>query len=113
MKNLIGRFNKDVDGFFTTLIILGIIIKEERVWSYQIKNLFKKIKSNSEEIPTSTFYSNLNKLEADYGLIYSEKDESVQRRYYLPTKLGKQEFSNLKNYWLEMVHLSNQILENL
>lgn len=111
MKNIIERFEKDVDGSFNTLLILGIILEGERVWTYQIKNKFKKITGRSDNMPTSSFYSVLNKLEYIYESIVSEKDDSVQRRYYLPTKKGLEDYKQLQEYWINMIYKSKDSLE--
>jgi len=112
-KDILERFKKDIEGSFTTLLILGIILESKRVWTYQIKKKFTEITMHPENIPTSSFYSILNKLETCYGLIISEKDDSVQRRYYLPTEKGKQDFNRLKNYWSSVLEKNQKILDKL
>ena len=113
IKNIQERFEKDVNGSLTTLLILGIIIESHRVWTYQIKKRFKEITQKFEEIPTSSLYANLNKLENMYGLITSEKDEIVQRRFYLPTKKGLRDFQTLQEYWFTLMEKSENAIQSL
>lgn len=113
-KKLLERFEKDVKGSLNALLIIGIIVKENRVWTYQIKKRLKKITNSHENISNSSLYSLLGRLEKDYQLISSEKDESVQRRYYMPTKICKSEFDEGKRYWSDLIETANiaiQLLE--
>ena len=109
-KKLLERFEKDFKGSLNALLIIGIIVKENRVWTYQIKKRLKKITNSHENISNSSLYSLLGRLEKDYQLITSEKDESVQRRYYMPTKICKSEFEAGKNFWLDIIEMAQSAI---
>ena len=102
-KNLLERFDKDVKGGLTALLIVGIILKEKRVWSYQIKKSLNRITPGDETISNSSLYTLLGRLESDYNLIYSEKDEEFQRRFFMPTDICDKEFNKAKTYWYNFI----------
>ena len=112
-KDIVDRFEKDVNGALTTLLVLGIIIEGQRVWTYQIKQRYKVLTNQGENIPTSSLYAMLNKLETIYGLITSEKDEVVQRRFYLPTKDSLLQYQRLQDYWFQVMDKSRETLASL
>ena len=112
-KDIVDRFEKDVNGALTTLLVLGIIIEGQRVWTYQIKQRYKVLTNQGENIPTSSLYAMLNKLETMYGLITSEKDEVVQRRFYLPTKDSLLQYQRLQDYWFQVMDKSRETLASL
>ena len=112
-KDIVDRFEKDVNGALTTLLVLGIIIEGQRVWTYQIKQRFRILTNQTDNIPTSSLYAMLNKLETMYGLITSEKDEVVQRRFYLPTKDSLLQYQRLQDYWFQLMDKSRETLASL
>lgn len=112
-KSLQDRFEKDFNGLLTILLILGIILEGEHVWTSQIKKRFKEITQKLEGIPTSTLYANLSKLENIYGLIKSKNDEIVQRRFYFPTKKGIREFQALQEHWIILMSKSKDAIYSL
>ena len=112
-KKLIERFDKDLKGSLNAFLILGIILEGKRVWTYQIKKRLKKITNSHEKINNSSLYSLLGRLEKDYQLIFSEKDEAVQRRYFMPTKICKAEFEEAKKYWINLIETANSAIDLL
>ena len=112
-KNMKSRFEKDVKGALTTLLVIGIIIKEKRIWSYQIKKKLKNITKSEEKINNSSLYTLLGRLENDYGFIRSKKDDEVQRRYYYPTEICESEYNQLKKYWFQIMEKSKNAISNL
>jgi DNA-binding PadR family transcriptional regulator len=112
-KSLINRYEKDVKGALTTLLILGILIKEKKVWSYQIKKKLMEITNSADKISNSSLYSLLGRLENNYGLISSKKDEEVQRRFFFPTEACFSEFKKLKDYWFKIMSDSEFAIKNL
>lgn len=112
-KSLITRFEKDAKGALTTLLILGIFVKEKRLWSYQIKKKLKEITNSSESISNSSLYTLLGRLEEKYDLISSEKDEEDQRRYFLPKEHCFTEFKELIEFWNQLMETSRFALKNI
>ena len=112
-KKILDRFDKDVKGALTTLLIIGIIIEGKRVWTYQIKKRFRELSHDGSTIPDSTLYSTLNKLENDYGILISENDPEVQRRFFFISEEGKREFFRIKSFWFNIFHSSEKILNGL
>lgn len=112
-KVLIERFDKDVKGSLTALLIIGIIVKHKRIWTYQIKKTLKTITNSEDNISNSSLYSLLGRLEKDYHLIYSEKDKEVQRRFYMATEKCETEFNRVKAYWIELMNLADYAIKKL
>jgi len=112
-KTLVERFDKDVKGALNALLIIGIIVKEKRVWSYQIKKALKNIYQDDDIISNSSLYSLLGRLENDYKIITSEKDEYDQRRYFKATDRCKEEFEESKRYWLNIMNKAERALKIL
>ena len=107
MKSILERFEKDFLAIFNTMLILGIILEGENVWTYQIKKRFSEINEYKSSIPDSTLYTTLTKLEKNYELIISKEDESVQRRYFSATDKGRKEFALAKEFWNTICLMGN------
>ena len=110
-NSLIERLTKDVKGTLTTLIILGIIKKNDRIWGYQIKKELMNISGSKEEISDSSLYTVLRKLEQVYKVVKSTMEE--RRRYYSITKDGEEHYSKAIQYWYQLMELGKSELNKL
>ncbi len=105
------RLEKEVKGMLTTLLILGIIKKEKRIWGYKIKKNLKQLTQADSYISDSSLYTTLRSLEKKYGLLSSKMEE--RRRYYFLTDLGSQITDQAFTYWLRLVQEGNFAIEKL
>jgi len=105
------RLEKEVKGFLTTLLILGIIKKEKRIWGYKIKKNLKQLTQADSYISDSSLYTTLRSLEKKYGLLSSKMEE--RRRYYFLTDLGSQITDQAFTYWLKLVQEGNLAIKKL
>ena len=105
------RLEKEVKGLLTTLLILGIIKKEKRIWGYKIKKNLKQLTQADSYISDSSLYTTLRSLEKKYGLLSSKMEE--RRRYYFLTDLGSQITDQAFTYWLKLVQEGNLAIKKL
>lgn len=105
------RLEKEVKGMLTTLLILGIIKKEKRIWGYKIKKNLKQLTQADSYISDSSLYTTLRSLEKKYGLLSSKMEE--RRRYYFLTDLGSQITDQAFTYWLKLVQEGNLAIKKL
>ena len=112
-KKFFIRFEKDLQGINTTLILLGIIIEGGKMWTHQIKSRFEELSESSYILPTSTLYATLNKLEFQYNVIYSDYDDEVKRKYYSPTQTGFDNYKYVKNYFFDFYEQFTSTLNKL
>lgn len=105
------RLEKEVKGMLTTLLILGIIKKEKRIWGYKIKKNLKQLIQADSYISDSSLYTTLRSLEKKYGLLSSKMEE--RRRYYFLTDLGSQITDQAFTYWLKLVQEGNFAIKKL
>ena len=65
--DLVVRILGDVDSSITTIIILNLISRREKIWGYQLKqDLFEIIET---KIQNSTLYTILRNLELKYSIL--------------------------------------------
>lgn len=95
--DIIDRFEKELKGALTTLIILLIIQKEKEIYGYKIKKLLKEITVSEKMITDSTLYTSLRSLESKYKLIKSSTDD--RRVYYSLTESGSINIDKLIKFW--------------
>ena len=95
--DIIDRFEKELKGALTTLIILLIIQKEKEIYGYKIKKLLKEITVSDKMITDSTLYTSLRSLESKYKLIKSSTDD--RRVYYSLTDSGSINIDKLIKFW--------------
>lgn len=107
------RLEKDVRGYLTTLLILGIIKKQKRTWGYQIKQELKLITESSAYINDSSLYTILRNLESEkYGQLV--KSEMVKRRrYYVLSKKGETDLDSAVIQWLNLMEKSKTLFSDL
>ena len=111
MVTLSERYKKDFEGLLTYLLLLGIIVEEERIWTNSLRHRINSIKKNQKLIPLSSFYTILSKLEKNHSLIQSSFVKN--RKFYGPTKKGIKEYNHLKEYFLRRTLIFREIFENL
>jgi DNA-binding PadR family transcriptional regulator len=107
--SLLNRLEKEIKGSLITLLILVIIMKNEKIWGYQIKLTLKKLTGSN--IQNSTLYTILRNLEKNYDLLTSEMIE--RRRYYTLSTKGIKETYKAINYWFTMMNSSLELFNEL
>jgi DNA-binding PadR family transcriptional regulator len=109
--NIIDRFEKELKGSLTTLIILLIIQKEKTVYGYKIKKELQLITKDDEMITDSTLYTSLRSLESKYQLIQSMVHE--RRVYYSLTDEGNENIQKLLKFWNKTQITTNTAISKL
>ena len=105
--DLVVRILGDVDSSITTIIILNLISRREKIWGYQLKqDLFEIIET---KIQNSTLYTILRNLELKYSILDSEM--ANRRRYYWLTEGGKEAIDILNNGWSDLITKSEKLFK--
>ena len=100
LLDYIDRLEKDAKGSLVAILILGIILKNENTWGYQIKLKLLEITNNNIQINDSTLYTILRSMENQYELVNSHKID--RKRTYQLTKHGKLKFQEIIQFWNDL-----------
>lgn len=103
---MINRFEKEVKGALSTLLVLKVIKMEKRTYGYRIKKNISEITNSEIQMTDSSLYTILKTLERRYKLIKSMKNEF--RVYYSLTTIGQETLTRLMDYWNFLFELSHK-----
>jgi PadR family transcriptional regulator PadR len=113
IENLDKKFQKDLHGGITALILLGVLDKAtEPMYGYQIAKLIGEEQDDSS-VKQGVLYPALRSLESS-GLLTSMVEPSVSgppRRYYQITDLGRESYKRWEKIWFKTKTLVDSILQ--
>jgi len=113
-QSLNKKFQKELLSGITSLVLLGIIEKnEEPLYGYQITKLLQPGDDAEPIVKQGALYPVLRSLQKS-GLLSSSVEPSVSgppRRYYVITDTGRQILKEWKSIWQDIKSFAETILE--